>query len=46
MHMADTHPRVDGWHAQGFFLDLDGLGHDAVLGSISWLAGLAFDTHM
>jgi hypothetical protein len=26
--MADAHPGIDGGQAQGFFLDLDGLGHD------------------
>jgi hypothetical protein len=25
--VANAHTRVDGGHAQGFFLDLDGLGH-------------------
>ena len=45
MDMADPHPGVDGGHAQGFFLDLDGLGHGHPW-LHSWLAGLAFDTHM
>ena len=42
MHMADADACVDGGQAQGFFLDLDGFGHDGN----SWLAGQAFDTHM
>jgi len=46
VHMPDAHAGVDGGHPQGFFLDLDGLGHGAVLGGYSWLAGRAFDTHM
>ena len=46
VHMADANPGIDGGQAQGFFLDLDGLGHGGNPWGNLWLAGRAFDTHM